>query len=176
MHDRKTWLLACVAMLCLTGRPNVARAGRSRHEQVSVKAIRENGKVVGAVVSMVLVNEDAHNYAKINLVPPSKRESLTRKDAATGLPGNAGMMSKLLFWKERSEAISFDPIVLADREPREVAFEIRYGRGNQLKGGEFLDVVSAWQRSADSDNPHVWGAVLGKDRAVGHRGDIQLPK
>jgi hypothetical protein len=137
--------------------PSVARA-RSHHEQVDVKPITKAGKVIGAEVSMVLMNDDGYEEASVGLIKPADRASIQRPD--TFVPAKAEVMSKVTPVKGKSVD--------------ELTLKILYGKGNKLKGGEHLDVVSGWR--TNNGNPHVWGAVTGANRPAGHLGDIQLPE
>jgi hypothetical protein len=129
-----------------------------------VTPIKNEGQVVGARISMVLINDYSTNDAYVSLVSPQLRQALTRPEAVQ--PG----LGKL--------AHQFPPekgIVVG--QPREVTFEILYGQGNTLKSGDHFDLLSAWPGSGGNNiqNPHVFGAVLGHTRPAGHLGDIQLP-
>jgi hypothetical protein len=59
----------------------------------------------------------------------------------------------------------------APTKPTEKTYTIEYGKGNKLRGGERLDLVSAWKTSYW----HVWGM----SKTSMHRGDgeiVTLPK
>ena len=95
----------------------------------------------------------------VSLVDPATRATLSRPDtfSAKGM----AFISETLHVKQAT--------------PEEIELKIKYGDGNKLTGGESLDVVSAW-RNAATDQPHVWGAVMGNTRPSGHKGDVRLPK
>jgi len=136
-----------------------AHAARSHHEQVKVTAIKRGGKVIGAKVDMVLMNDDGYEEMRASLVQPATTSSLQRQDSF-----------------DKSKAVVASPIKsVKGKTADRLTMQIIYGQGNNLRGGEHLDVVSGWRRAGASVSAHVWGAVTGANRPVGHQGDIQLP-
>ena len=135
-----------------------------RHDQMKVKAIRKNGKVVGAHISMLLMNDNGPSFqdAYVALVTPANRASLTRPQAIQP------QLGKLEHQFNPVKGILLNQIQQAD-------FKVMYD-GTKFKSGDHLDVLSAWPgNGTDMINPHVFGAVFGASRPAGHQGDITLP-
>jgi hypothetical protein len=151
-------------LLAVLAAPAVYAQDRSHHRDVTVKPIRKGGQVVGATITLVLHDAQSTGRAHIALAEPK-----LRADSANGT-------------KEHNRAWFIDPekVVLLGavdppaRELHEATFEVLYGQGNKLKGGEKLDVVSSWGRPGGVIT-HNWGAVYGADRPNGHVADVTLP-
>jgi hypothetical protein len=151
--------------------PPNASADVSNHSNVKVTAIREGNKVVGARISMVLRDIERYGHAHVSLADPKLREASGVKVDRNGLftlePHRATFV-------DRTKVHLFDPVETQFNVPQEATFELRYGQGNNFKGGERLDVVSSWTRDGVQVG-HNFGAVYGAARPEGHTGDIQLP-
>lgn len=137
---------------------SVAEAARSHHEQIDVQPIKKGRKVVGATISMILSNDDSYGQSKVSLVKTERTGQIQREDT----------------FKKAGTMVQSGVVNVKGKSTEELILKVIYGKGNKLKGGEGLDVVSGW-RNAASDSPHVWGAVLGSSRPSGHVGDITLP-
>jgi hypothetical protein len=150
--------LVCVALASPAG-------AVPRHDKVQVTPIKKNGQVVGARITMVLLNDHSAMFpdAYVGLVNPSVTRTISRPQA---VQPNLGQLVH-----------QFPPVKgLQMNQPHEAKFEIIYGAGNSLKSGDHLDVISAWPGNGTTfNNPHVFGAVLGGGRPAGHSGDITLP-
>jgi hypothetical protein len=142
---------------------------RSYHKNMVVKPIKEGGKIVGAKIDLVLHDVQGIGQAHVALVPPELRAQSAVADAKNSIEHHRPT------FVDREKVHLFDPVATMKSTPQEASFEIRYGQGNRLQGGERLDVVSSWTRPGNDKIVHTWGAVYGADRPSEHLGDIQLP-
>jgi hypothetical protein len=148
-------LASLFAIVALVFASSVA-AARSRHESVSVRAIKSGTKVTGFKLKLKLLNHDGYALAAVGLVPRDKATtSLTRQEA---IQKSAGVL------RHQFPAVTG----LTRGETREVTFQVTYGKGNKLKSGQQLSLVTAWASTMQDTSPHVWGAVTANGDSGSH--------
>lgn len=141
--NMKSILAVSVMTFALLGSSS-AQANFSFHERVTINAMKQAGKIIGARVALTLRPNVARDGAKIRI----------------GL-GRAGT-TKLLDFRTAAHDMSKGYLVhqwpehTAKGQPEPMTLEITYGRGNSLKGGESVDLVSYWPESR-----HVYGMRAG---------------
>jgi len=124
-------------------------AATDRHERVSITAVKQKGKTVGFKVKLTL-RPESYGKVRIGLGANGKlpaKYSGDKRDLAAG--GKKGYIRLKL--GELSQ--------LTANQPKEVGYTVTYGKGNTLKPGDLVDVVTAWTR--DNSYWHVWGMKNG---------------
>lgn len=155
-------LLLAVPLCWLFLAPVGDAEAQARHERVKVTPMKKAGKVIGARIKLTLRPDTYTSGAKtvrVGLGTP-----VAKPLTGTDFREMAAEKSKGYLvhqWKEE----------VAPAKPLEKTYTIEYGKGNTLKGGERLDLVSAWKTSYW----HVWGM----SKTPMNRGDgviVTLPK
>ena len=131
----------------------IVHAAPAHHSNVSISAWKENGKVVGAVVKVLLRPEGGQTRVRVGLMPTGQNFGFSDYHRAV----SSMKAGKLAFqWPEERG--------LKDGVAVQKTYRVRYGQGNRLKGGERLELVSAWQGGATAlgmkttgSKFHVWG-------------------
>ena len=137
-------MLKLLLLVLSLGAQGVSRAEEPNHSGVKVTAIRERGKVVGARISLLLKTpEQRFTRAKIGLIDKSNVSKLRGSGQYHDLPE--------LFH------LQFEPVPVAVNTPLEKTLELRYGKGNQLTGGEKVTIVSRWPTAENAELQHLWG-------------------
>jgi hypothetical protein len=93
-------MLRWIRGVCLAGVVACAGAAQAvpRHDQVQVTPIKNGGQVVGARITMVLINDHSTQFpdAYVALVSPQVRPSLTRPEAVQAALGKLAYQFPLL--------------------------------------------------------------------------------
>jgi hypothetical protein len=121
----------------------------AHHERVKVTPIKEQGKVVGARLKLTLRPTGGEKRVRVGLGPMNYREGGRNDYRALASDPKKGYLVH-----------QFEEITgLSGNKPIEKNFEIRYGEGNKLKGGEKLEVISAWNSTTgnNANSWHLWG-------------------
>jgi hypothetical protein len=140
------------------------------HMKPTVRPITQKGQVVGFRVTTVLHKEygsgpeEGHlHLGRMKLPDGADRGHESRRWASGATPGYARWSS---------------PAIPAKRnQPTEATFEFIYGKGNDFKPGEEVDVYTTWNQSSDPKHPypHVWGMHDGPVKQGDRDYVIRLP-
>lgn len=140
---RAILLLAALALALLAG-AGTARA-QARHERVSVKPIKDQGKIVGAMIKLTLRPAPGFTTTRVGLGAMSRAAYGNDHRAAASDPKAGYLLHQF-------------PELTGLAQPRELELELRYGQhGGGLRGGETVDVVTAWNNPSNRSYWHVWG-------------------
>ena len=143
MRGSRIAFLVALAVLAAAG--GAARA-QSRYERLKVTALKKAGKVIGARVKLVLRPDTGWNpgadRVRIGLGSMDKAKAGTDHRAAASD-------------KKKGYLLHQFPQLDGVTQVKEITLEVLYGKGNKLKGGEKVDVVSAWNAPKGS-NPKYW--------------------
>jgi hypothetical protein len=153
--------LALAALLGLAVAPRAALA-IAHHEQVVVQKLRDaSNQVIGARVHLVIDPESYNrvriNVGKLTVDPRIKTNNADHRRVAAGVkPGYVRLqLGELQNLKLRGSGPS------SYRELQEVKFDVLYGRGNDLKAGEKVDIYTTFTTSLPKDDAnsswHVFG-------------------
>jgi hypothetical protein len=130
---------------------SVASAQMSRHERVKVTPIKKAGAVIGARLKLTLRPGYNHKRVRVGLGPMTYK-----KGSGNDWNAHRAMASDP---KKGYLVHQFKEIKgLEQNKPLEKKWELHYGKGNKFKGGEKLEVISAWNNGAANNTYwHVWG-------------------
>ena len=153
--------LAPLLGFLVVGAPRAAHA-IAHHEQVVVQKLRDaSNKVVGARVHLVIDPESYSrvriNVGKLTIDPRIRTNHADHRRVAAGVtPGYVRLqLGELQNMKLRGSGPS------SYREMQEVKFDLLYGRGNDLKAGEQVDIYTTFTMSLPKDDAnsswHVFG-------------------
>jgi hypothetical protein len=141
-------LATCALVVAGTATTALAVA---RYERVSLRPLTEGGKTVGFKVRMTLYAE-SYTRVKISVGSagklPSGRNVDKRKLAAGTQRGYV------------RHTIA-DLKGLSGPAPKEVEFQVMFNARNKLKPGQTIDIVTAWNKPANSGYWHVFGMKNG---------------
>jgi len=146
-----------VALAGLAAAASTARAQSiSRHERVQAKPITKAGQVVGFKLKVVVHSANFTNM-QLGLGRASVREEIRQKG------WDPGKMRGLLERQDKSYIRTQFPELagLVNGQPKELELEVHYGKGNDLKPGDQVDVFSAWRGAGDGGFKHFFGVFEG---------------
>ncbi len=142
-------LLVVVVVALGVGAMSGAAEAQARHERVVVKPINKGGKVIGARINLWL-RPDKWNagFSKVRVSLGANDKAKVGADyRKAGSDPKAGYIRKMLAEESGVE------------NPTEKSFEVLYGDGNDLQGGDEVDVMSAWNKPDEGNSYgwHIWG-------------------
>jgi hypothetical protein len=123
---------------------------------LDTKPIRDGGKVVGAKITVALFPDRSQDRVQIGLGRTDRRVFSDATDDYFRASIDPSMGHLLHQFPEESGLKTLPQV--------ERTYELRYGQGNTLKGGEEVEVISAWHgtptwynAAGDKSRPHIWG-------------------
>jgi hypothetical protein len=140
--QRHSCALLIGSAVALVAAPALAN---STHEVVSMKPVKQGAAVIGADFHVVL-KPVGHRAARVGL-------GYAFKNANDHTPQH------YVHVKDRSRGyMAADLETVQVSGPTERTFRVLYGKGNQLKAGDRVEVYSFW------DERHLWGSNRGSIR------------
>ena len=153
---RAIWTAAFL-LLSVLGPAGAARAnGVPHHDLVKITAIKEKGKVVGARIALTFVTNGERF--------PAARVGLLDAAGAVGLRGNNGQHGD----HPQLFHMQFPDVKVPVGGVTEAKLELIYGKGNTLKPGQKIALISRWPTVENANLLHVWGDSSPQE--------IELPK
>jgi len=177
------FLLATTCGCALFPRSGQSVGVVAHHERIQVRPVKVGGKP-GFKVKLTLVPE-SYQAVRVGLGKMKVSEELAKNaqsqnpnfsDAKRALAGGAAkgylrhQFGEVKFTDKHPQNQYIYP-------PKEMEWTVMYGQGNDLKPGDMVDVVSAWDKAGGPfDSPHVFGMHDGPVTQGDKTSVITLPK
>lgn len=127
------------------------------HTAPTVKPIKKGGVVVGCTVSFCVKDPSSgYKFSHPRLLTPANVQALrSNQNRSQAIDPALGMIRYAM------PTISVPQVGVVHN----IDHEIIYGQGNDLKGGEQLELITAWTVDGKEQNatPHVFGTITHND-------------
>ncbi len=145
-----TVILVITALLVSAGMARRAEADFSRHERVELAPIKKGGEVVGVRLKATLRAEGKHKVVRVGLGPNAMKgnESFSTNGNGREMASDPAKGYLLHQWPE----MSIEP-----GKPLEVKLEVLFKDAPNLKPGQQVEIIAAYNNEAKSDYWHVYG-------------------
>jgi len=147
---KHTFILVIAALLVSAGMAGSAEAQFSRHERVELAPIKKGGEVVGVRLKATLRAEGQHGVVRVGLGPNSMTgtESFSTNGSGRSMASDPAQGYLLHQWPEMKVEAG---------KPLEIKLEVLFKDAPNLKPGQQVEIIAAFNNEAKSDYWHVYG-------------------